>query len=176
MIKRLGKRVIDVTRPWIWRLAEAYDIRVERPCHPTGQHPVILCGDPVAAAKGIPKSVIFNTRSGRIVVGENTVFGENVQLLTGKHANLEEALRLGVPLQHVPERGRDITIGSGCYIGGGAIVIGPVTIGDHAVVGAGSVVTHDVGPRTFVAGVPARVVRGLQIPETGASPAGPRSA
>jgi maltose O-acetyltransferase len=54
---------------------------------------------------------------------------------------------------------RDIVIGTGSYIGGGAIIIGPVSIGDHAVVGAGAVVTKDVPPRAFVGGVPACVIR-----------------
>jgi acetyltransferase-like isoleucine patch superfamily enzyme len=40
-----------------------------------------------------------------------------------------------------------------------------VTIGDHAVVAAGSVVTNDVPARTVVAGVPARPVRTLDIPD-----------
>ncbi len=58
----------------------------------------------------------------------------------------------------MPEKGRDITIGKGCYIGTNAIIIGPCTIGNNAVVGAGSVVTKNVAPRSFVAGVPAKQI------------------
>jgi acetyltransferase-like isoleucine patch superfamily enzyme len=61
----------------------------------------------------------------------------------------------------VPSAGRDIVIGSGCYIGSSSVIIGPVTIGNHAVIGAGSVVTHDVAAGTFVAGVPARLIAQL---------------
>ncbi len=46
-------------------------------------------------------------------------------------------------------------------VGGGALVLPGVTIGDRAVVGAGSVVTHDVPPDTVVAGSPARPIRAL---------------
>jgi acetyltransferase-like isoleucine patch superfamily enzyme len=46
-------------------------------------------------------------------------------------------------------------------IGSGATVLCGVTIGEEAIVGAGSVVTHDVSDRTVVAGNPARVVRAL---------------
>ncbi len=54
---------------------------------------------------------------------------------------------------------RPIRIGRRCFIGGGSLVLPGVTIGDESIVGAGSVVTHDVPPRTIVGGVPARVLR-----------------
>jgi len=44
-------------------------------------------------------------------------------------------------------------------IGSNATILGGVTIGEEAIVGAGSVVTHDVPPRAVVAGNPARVIR-----------------
>ena len=47
----------------------------------------------------------------------------------------------------------------GASIGSGATIMCNVVIGEHAIVGAGSVVTHDVPPRTIVAGNPARVLR-----------------
>jgi len=153
--------LVRLTQPLVWRIATAYGLRVERHCHAYGEHELALEDPPEVTLKTVPRSVYFNTRSGRIVVGANTVFGEDVRVLTGKHVNLREARALGVPLHHVPESGRDIVIGRNCYIGTAAIIIGPVTIGDHAVIGAGAVVTHDVEPATFVAGVPARLVARL---------------
>ena len=47
-------------------------------------------------------------------------------------------------------------IGSDVWIGGGAIILPGVTIGDGAVIGAGSVVTRDVAPGVTVTGNPAR--------------------
>jgi len=47
----------------------------------------------------------------------------------------------------------------GATIGSGATLLGGITVGEQAVVGAGSVVTKDVPPRTVVAGNPARVIR-----------------
>lgn len=158
-MKKLLKLLIGLSKPLVWRVAEAYDIRVVRPLHAWGQHPLVIEGDRDLAMLNIPKSVYFNTRSGCIVVGENTVFGEDVMVLTGKHMSIEEAARFNKELHYVPPSGRDIRIGSGCYIGSGSIIVGPAEIGDFAVVGAGSVVTGDVPPRTFVAGVPARVLR-----------------
>jgi acetyltransferase-like isoleucine patch superfamily enzyme len=52
----------------------------------------------------------------------------------------------------------------GASIGSGATILSNVVIGEHAIVGAGSVVTRDVPPRTIVAGNPARVLRALTNP------------
>jgi acetyltransferase-like isoleucine patch superfamily enzyme len=49
----------------------------------------------------------------------------------------------------------------GASIGSGAVIMCGVTIGERALIGAGAVVTHDVPPRTVVAGVPARFIRSL---------------
>lgn len=157
----LGQAFVRWTRPLVQRIARAYGVPVESGLTAVGQHPLRLEDPPEVARHNIPRSVYFNTRSGSITVGANTVFGEGVMVLTGKHANIREAREQGVPLHHVPESGRDVTIGRGCYVGSRAIIVGPVTIGDHAVIGAGAVVTHDVPAETFAAGVPARVVASL---------------
>ena len=49
----------------------------------------------------------------------------------------------------------------GASIGSGATILSKVTIGEHAIVGAGSVVTHDVPAGAIVAGNPARVLRSI---------------
>lgn len=52
-----------------------------------------------------------------------------------------------------------IKVGNDVYIGAGATIIGPVIIGDGAVIAANATVTHDVEPYTIVAGTPAKVIR-----------------
>jgi acetyltransferase-like isoleucine patch superfamily enzyme len=52
-----------------------------------------------------------------------------------------------------------VRVASGASIGSGAVVLGGVTIGERAVIGAGAVVTRDVSPEAVVAGVPARAKR-----------------
>jgi acetyltransferase-like isoleucine patch superfamily enzyme len=162
-MKALLRWFVRATSPLVWRIATAYGLRMDLHCHASGQHPVIIEDPPELARQRIPRSVLFNTRSGRIFVGANTVFGQDVRLLTGKHANVREARQLGVELHYVPEAGRDIVIGRGCFIGSGAIIIGPVTLGDHAVVGAGAVVTRDVAAANFVGGNPAKVISHLDV-------------
>ena len=51
----------------------------------------------------------------------------------------------------------------GASIGSGATILSNVVIGEHAIVGAGSVVTRDVPPYTVVAGNPARVLRAVDV-------------
>ena len=54
---------------------------------------------------------------------------------------------------------RPVRIGDGSWLGHGAVVLPGVTIGRHAVVGAGAVVHRDVPDHGIAAGVPARVVK-----------------
>ena len=113
-------------------------------------------------------NTLFNTASGSIVVGDRCAFGYNVMLLTGRH-NFLGGVRASIlhpPLdgswgggeEEVPSRGRDIAIGSGCWIASGVIVSGGVTIGENCIVAAGSVVTRSIPSGSIAAGIPARVV------------------
>jgi chloramphenicol O-acetyltransferase type B len=61
--------------------------------------------------------------------------------------------------EHVREQPRRISIGNDVWLGRSVIVLPGVTIGDGAVVGAGSVVTKEVPPYAIVAGNPARLIR-----------------
>ena len=59
-------------------------------------------------------------------------------------------------IAHGPTKAGEVKIGKCVYIGYGALVLPGVTIGDYALIGAGSVVTKNVSPRMVVAGVPAK--------------------
>lgn len=86
-----------------------------------------------------------------VSIGDNTQIGPNVQILTADHPR-DPAQR-----RQMLEFGRPIAIGANVWIGGGAIILPGVTIGDDAVIGAGSVVTRDVPPGATAVGNPARV-------------------
>ena len=104
---------------------------------------------------------MFNVASGRVVVGRDTLFSHDCQVLTGIHRfhhGRRASLHGPPPFAEVPDRGRDIVIGEGCFFGAGVTVIGPCVIGDDVIVGAGAVVTRDLPAGTFAAGVPARVI------------------
>ena len=158
LLKSLAKGILRAFEPAVKGAAKFYGIELRKKYMVYGQNPLVI-EDDETERRFIPKSVYFNTRSGSIFVGKNTKFSENVMVLTGKHINIAESERSGLPLHSVPEEGRDIHIGRDCFIGGGAIILGNIKIGDKAVIGAGAVVVKDVPARTMVAGVPAKVIQ-----------------
>ncbi|WP_018701208.1 sugar O-acetyltransferase [Amorphus coralli] len=84
-------------------------------------------------------------------IGAGAQIGPGVQILTADHPR-DPSHRA----EHL-EFGRPITIGDNVWIGGGALILPGVTIGDHARIGAGSVVTRDVPGYGVAYGNPARV-------------------
>ena len=80
----------------------------------------------------------------------------NVQILTATHP-LDAARR-----RAWWEFAKPISIADGVWIGGGALILPGVSIGENAVVGAGAVVTRDVAANTVVVGNPARVVKRIE--------------
>ncbi len=90
-----------------------------------------------------------------IDIGDDVQIGPNVQLLTPVHPLEAEARR------QKWESAEPIAIGHNVWLGGGAVVLPGVTIGDETVVGAGAVVTRDLPSRVLAVGNPARVVRPL---------------
>ena len=85
-------------------------------------------------------------------IGPGTQIGPGVQILTADHPR-DAAVRA-----LMLEFGRPVTIGRNVWIGGGAMILPGITIGDDAIVGAGSVVTRDVAANVTVAGNPARAL------------------
>jgi maltose O-acetyltransferase len=90
-----------------------------------------------------------------VTIGDFTLFGPGVQILTPLHP-LDAALR------RKQEYGKPITIGSDVWVGGAALILPGVRIGDRSVIGAGSVVTRDVPDGVFAAGNPCRVIRPIE--------------
>jgi maltose O-acetyltransferase len=85
-----------------------------------------------------------------VSIGEGAQIGPGVQILTADHPRDPELRRQG------KEFGRPVRIGRNVWIGGGAILLPGVSIGDDALIGAGSVVTRDVASGATVVGNPAR--------------------
>jgi len=88
-----------------------------------------------------------------ITIGDDTLIGPNVQLLTPTHP-LDPTLR-----REKWEAAKPIAVGRNVWLGGGVIVCPGVTIGDDAVVGAGAVVTRDLPAGAVAVGNPAKVIR-----------------
>jgi maltose O-acetyltransferase len=86
----------------------------------------------------------------RVTIGDHTKIGSAVQILAADHPR-DPKVRASLL-----ESGKPIRIGRNVWIGSGAMILPGVTIGDDAVIGAGSVVTRDVAPGATVVGNPAR--------------------
>jgi serine O-acetyltransferase len=90
-----------------------------------------------------------------VVIGETSVIGDDVTLyhavtLGGIAPAVDSGSQKGVK--------RHPTIMDGAIIGSGAAVLGPITVGEGARVGANSVVTKDVPPSVTAVGIPAQVI------------------
>lgn len=108
----------------------------------------LLVGDRAFINSGVTITV-----SARIEIGNDVKIGANVAISdSGGHE-----LVAGDGIKSSPVR-----IGNNVWLGRGAFVLPGVTIGDNAIVGAGSVVSRDVAADTVVAGVPARPLRTLR--------------
>lgn len=90
----------------------------------------------------------------KIVVGDRTTISKGVFLCCAGH----DVSSPNMELTHGP-----ITIGKDVWIAARAIILPNVTIGDGAVVAAGSVVTRDVAPWTIVGGNPARFLKKREL-------------
>ena len=103
---------------------------------------------------GMSGSVIC---AGKLVtVGENTIIGPGTMIFdTDFHIPSGD----GRWLNESAKNAREIRIGRGVFIGARVIILKGVTVGDHAVIGAGAVVTKDVPEGAIVAGNPAQVIR-----------------
>jgi acetyltransferase-like isoleucine patch superfamily enzyme len=119
-------------------------VPIEIVCHKgarisIGDHTFINYGSLISAHK-------------HIKIGRRCLLGHYLTLLDNEH---------GVEQRDVPTPSAPIMIGDRVWIGSCVIILPGVSIGDHAAVGAGSVVTKSIPPNCLAVGNPARVLREL---------------
>lgn len=88
---------------------------------------------------------------GGVTLGDGCQIGHNVVFATLNHCLAPDERQNTYPAP--------IVLGKNVWVGSNSTIVQGVTIGDNAVVGAGSVVTRDVPPNTVVGGVPARFIK-----------------
>lgn len=129
---RVGKRVVFYPGVWI---APGRNLNI---------------GDDVTLAGG----VIIGT-AGVVKIGDRSLIGFRTTIISGNH-------RIPPNRGRIFEAGFDrqpVVIGRDVWVGASVIILPGLTIGDGAVVAAGSVVTRDVEPFTIVGGNPAKLIR-----------------
>lgn len=109
---------------------------------------LIHMGDDIAVNRGVEFYPDLGSHSG-ITIGSDAYLAPHARFHASGH-DLEDLTR------HV---GGPIIVGTGCWIGAGALVLPGITIGDDVVIGAGSVVTDDIPDGSIAVGAPAKVIR-----------------
>ena len=98
---------------------------------------------------------IHNTIIGPVEIGNNTILAQNI-VLSGLNHQYKD---ISLPIRAQGIETRLIVIEDDAWIGANSIITAGITIGKHAVVAGGSVVTKSVPPYTIVAGNPARIIK-----------------
>lgn len=112
---------------------------------------VVRCWPASACVPFVSPQVILDCA--KITIGDNVLLGPGVQLYAATHPTSPTDRDAG------REFAFPITLGNGVWVGGRSIINPGVTVGDHSVIGAGSVVTRDVPPNVVAVGAPAMPIK-----------------
>lgn len=96
------------------------------------------------------------TCAGNISIGNDSLFAPDV-FITDHNHGMNPELKGGYSPQDITIK--DVTIGEGVWLGQRVCVLPGVTIGDHSIIGANSVVTKNIPPYSIAVGSPARVIK-----------------
>ena len=102
-----------------------------------------------------------NVLIGPVTIGNDVILAQNI-VLSGLNHGYED---ISKPISKQPVTKKKIILEDEVWIGANSVIVAGVTVGKHAVVAAGSIVTKNVPPYTVVAGNPAKVVKQFN-PET----------
>jgi acetyltransferase-like isoleucine patch superfamily enzyme len=105
---------------------------------------------------------IGNVIIGPVLIGNNVILAQNV-VLSGLNHGYEDVSK---PIRSQPVKTKQISIDDDCWIGANVVITAGITIGKHAVIAGGSVVTKDVPAFAVAVGNPAKVIK-IYNPNTG---------
>jgi len=117
---------------------------------PKSLNPSIKIGDRVR----VTRDLVIQC-AGNVSIGNDVLIASNVFMVDYNHGMSPNSTSYGLN----PLLISFICIQDGCWIGNNVIILPGVTIGKKSIVGAGSIVTHDVPPFSLVAGNPARLIK-----------------
>lgn len=120
-------------------------------------------GDEVIINEGFTLACDIGYES-NLTIEDRVAVGPNVTVVVTSHPN-NSRLRVLKKIYPSFEIFGNVCIHHDTWVGTGVIILPGVTVGENSVLGAGAVVTEDVPPFSIVAGVPAKVIREIEIPE-----------
>ncbi len=113
--------------------------------------PKLVIGNRVTATAGLQ---IFVQQE--VVIEDDVMFASNIHINDALHGYMDA----NEPYKYQPlTRIAPIVIKKGCWVGQNVVILPGVTIGEYSIIGANSVVTKGIPPRSIAAGVPARIIR-----------------
>ncbi len=104
---------------------------------------------------------------GGLTIGSDVSIAHGTSIMTFEH----DFSRGDVPTRDLPLVAAPVTIGNDTWIGAGCRILAGVTVGEHVVLGAGSVVTRDIPSHSLAVGAPARVIKRIKTAALAATPA-----
>jgi len=110
----------------------------------------IRIGSNVSINRGSKFFAIEQAKNIEIIIEDNVVIGPDISVFSGGHDH---------NYLDLPVIGKTVKVGKYSWIGGKSIILPGVTIGEGAIIGAGSVVTKDIPPYTIAVGVPAKIIK-----------------
>lgn len=130
--------------------------RISKGVKLVGAHNVFMGDD-----CGIGEDCLLMCTRAKIIIGPHVMIATRTAMITGGHRTdmVGRYLKSIKNSEKLPENDKDIIIEGDNWIGANVTILKGLTIGEGAIVGAGSVVTKDVPPYSIVCGVPAKVVK-----------------
>ena len=114
-------------------------------------------GDDVYVGQDLIITSSLSDKSSQLVIGDRVAIAPRVTIVLSSDANWSKLM------VHLDPVTSTVILENDCWIGTGAIILPGVTVGEYAIVGAGAVVTKDVSAKTVVAGMPAKVLKQLDL-------------
>ncbi len=160
----------------LWQLRRATHLgrfpRVTGRLHILNEGKLVI-GDQVRFYSHFARTVLVTLPNGTLEIGDRTGINYGVDIAATKLVRIGAGCMIGTHVtimdssfheiddrQRMPES-RPVQIGNGVWIGNRSVILPGVTIGDGAVIGAGSVVISDIPSRSLAMGNPARVYKQL---------------
>ena len=136
-------------------------------------HSILGCWEKYGDQQFSPSIIIGNhcsigeynhiTACNKITIGDGLLTGRYVYIGDNAHGGLSwEEAEIPPAQRHLTSKG-EIKIGRNVWIGDKVSIFGGVTIGDNVIIGASSIVTHDIPNNCLAVGAPAKAIKKIEI-------------